>query len=101
MGGSVSKPKSLTRSQLLAMTAQPREFVNQLFQVMITQLTPKDILDLGNRAKCKSYVFVMADAIYKTFDAIKVQPTKDAKTGVLLYKKMEEMVKGAGSQVMY
>ena len=73
MGGSVSKPKSLTRSQLLAMTAQPREFVNQLFQVMITQLTPKDILDLGNRAKCKSYVFVMADAIYKTFDAIKVQ----------------------------
>ena len=101
MGGSISKPKVLSRSQLLAMTAQPREFVNQLFQVMITQLTPKDILDLGNRAKCKTYVFVMADAIYKTFDAIKVQPTKDAKTGVLLYKKMDEMVKGTGSQVMY
>ena len=101
MGGTVSKPKTLTRRQLLEMTQRPRDFVNQLFQVMITQLTPKELLDLGNRAKCKDYVFVMADAIYKTFEAIKVQPTKDSKTGVLFYKKISDVTKGVGGQQTY
>jgi hypothetical protein len=101
MGATVSSPKSLTRRQLLEMTQRPRDFVNQLFQIMIAQLTPKELLDLGNRAKCKDYVFVMADAIYKTFDAIKVQPTKDSKTGVLFYKKITDVAKGVGGQQTY
>jgi hypothetical protein len=101
MGATVSKPKTLTRRQLLEMTQKPRDFVNQLFQVMIAQLTPKELLDLGNRAKCKDYVFVMADAIYKTFEAIKVQPTKDSKTGVLFYKKITDVTKGVGGQQTY
>jgi hypothetical protein len=100
MGATVSSPKSLTRRQLLEMTQRPRDFVNQLFQIMIAQLTPKELLDLGNRAKCKDYVFVMADAIYKTFDAIKVKPTKD-KTGVLFYKKITDVTKGVGGQQTY
>lgn len=101
MGATVSSPKTLTRRQLLEMTQKPRDFVNQLFQVMITQLTPKELLDLGNRAKCKDYVFVMADAIYKTFEAIKVQPTKDAKTSVLFFKKITDVTKGVGGQQTY
>lgn len=101
MGGVASSPKTLSRRQLLEMTQKPRDFVNQLFQVMITQLTPKELLDLGNRAKCKDYVFVMADAIYKTFEAIKVQPTKDTKTGVLFYKKISDVTKGVGGQQTY
>jgi hypothetical protein len=101
MGGVVSSPKSLTRRQLLEITQKPRDFVNHLFQVMITQLTSKELLDLGNRAKCKDYVFVMADAIYKTFEAIKVQPTKDSKTGVLFFKKITDVTKGVGGQQTY
>ena len=101
MGGAVSKPKILSRRELLALTQQPRNFVNHLFQMMITHLTPKDLLDLGNRAKCKEYVFVMADAIFKSFEAIKVIPTKDSKTGVLFYKKLGDLTKGVGGQQTY
>jgi len=101
MGGAVSKPKILSRRELLALTQQPRNFVNHLFQLMITHLTPKDLLDLGNRAKCKDYVFVMADAIFKSFEAIRVIPTKDAKTGVLFYKKIGDLTKGVGGQQTY
>ena len=101
MGGAVSKPKILSRRELLTLTQQPRNFVNHLFQMMITHLTPKDLLDLGNRAKCKDYVFVMADAIFKSFEAIKVIPTKDAKTGVLFYKKIGDLTKGVGGQQTY
>ena len=93
--------KILSRRQLLAMTEKPRDFVNQLFQVMITKLTPKELLDLGNRAQCKNYVFVMADAIYRTFDAIKVVPTKDKKTGVLFYKKTAELTTKEAAQQTY
>jgi hypothetical protein len=101
MGGAVSKPKILSRRELLALTDKPRNFVNQLFQIMIAHLTPKDLLDLGNRAKCKEYVFVMADAIFKSFEAIRVIPTKDTKTGVLFYKKLGDLTKGVGGQQTY
>jgi len=93
--------KLLSRRQLLAITEKPRDFVNQLFQVMISKLTPKELLDLGNRAQCKNYVFVMADAIYRTFDAIKVVPTKDKKTGVLFYKKTAELTTKESAQQTY
>lgn len=83
MGLGASKPKSVTRQQLLAATSQPREFVDRLFQVMIKNVTPKEILDLGNPAQCKQYIFVMADRIKEQFRSLKVQPTRDSKTGIL------------------
>jgi hypothetical protein len=101
MGNTVSSPKSITRRELLTMTQKPRDFVNHLFQIMVTQLTPRELLDLGNRSKCKDYVFVMADAIYKTFEAIKIQPIKDSKTDVLYYKKLTDVTKGIGGQQTY
>jgi hypothetical protein len=96
-----STPQKLTRRELLNLTQSPRLFVNQLFEVMLSKLTPKDLLDLGNRAQCKAYVFVMADAIAKTFEAIKVVPTKDEKTGVLFYRKASELTSGQGAQQTY
>ena len=54
MGGATSKPTQLNRRELLLLTQKPRDFVNQLFQVMIDKLTPKELhnMSLTHLAMC-------------------------------------------------
>ncbi len=93
MGGAFTKPGggSITRQQLLASTQNNREFVNKLFQLMLTKLTPEDILKLGKAQSCSSYVFFMAHSMGKLFDDLRIRPKKDRDTGVVMFQKLDKL----------
>jgi hypothetical protein len=92
MGGGVSKPR-ITRSQLLAATADNREFTNRLFQAMIGQLTPEDFLSLAHSQKCSQFVFMMADSIGNLFEAIRVRPRRDKDSGIIYFQRISALAK--------
>jgi hypothetical protein len=91
MGASVSTARGLTRQELLKSTANPREFTNKLFQILLTKLTPEDFLKLANPKECSTFIFTMANAISKVFDDLKIRPTKDPRTGIILFQKISTL----------
>jgi len=101
MGNVVSSGLSggITREQLLASTRDNREFTNKIFGAMISKLTPADILELSDSNKCSKYIFLMAQSFDKMFDDLRIRPIKDSKTGLVYYKKVDDLVnpKGAGA----
>jgi len=97
MGSSNSKPGIITsnkisRKRLLEMTQQPRVFIDEVFNAMLTKLTPKDLLALSNPAECKKAIFVMKDAIDATFRKLRIRPQKDKSSGILYYSLIDELV---------
>lgn len=93
MGGAFGKPGggSITRQQLLASTQNNREFINKLFQLMLTKLTPEDILKLGKAQTCSTYVFFMAHSMGKLFEDLRIRPKKDRDTGVVMFQKLDKL----------
>ena len=91
MGASASIARGLTRQELLQSTAKPREFTNKLFQVLLTKLTPEDFLKLANPKECSTFIFTMANGISKIFDDLMIRPTKDPRTGVILFQKISTL----------
>ncbi len=92
MGTGASRLSGVSHDRLLQSTRQPREFFDELFQIFLKYITPDDLLKLSNPSECQKYVFVMADAIQSTFDALKLTTTKD-KRGVILFQKTSELIK--------
>lgn len=88
MGASASIARGMSRQELLQSTANPREFTNKLFQILLTKLTPEDFLKLANPKECSTFIFTMAGAISKLFDDLMIRPTKDPRTGVILFQKV-------------
>jgi hypothetical protein len=91
MGASASIARGLSRQELLQSTAKPREFTNKLFQVLLTKLTPEDFLKLANPKECSTFIFTMANGISKIFDDLMIRPTKDPRTGVILFQKISTL----------
>jgi hypothetical protein len=89
--GSSTSRGSLTRQQLLKSTQEPRDFMNSLFQQMITKLTPQDFLKLGNPKECNQYVFTMAGAIQNLFEDLQIRPRKDKDSGVVYFQKLTKL----------
>jgi hypothetical protein len=95
MGAGQSKTSfsgQLSRADLLKATNDTRGFMNFLFRFFIEQIAQKDILALGNPKSCSEYVFVMADALQRLFDEVRIRPGKD-KDGVVFFKKTQELTK--------
>jgi hypothetical protein len=92
MGGAASKPR-ITRSQLLAATQDNRDFINKLFNAMMSELTPEDFLKLGRSQQCSQFVFMMADSIGSLFESIRVRPKKDKDTGVVYFQRITALTK--------
>ena len=97
MGGSQSiaatYTKQITRQDLLKSTENNRDFMNKLFQLMIGQITPEDILKLSKQSLCSQYVFMMADTIHSLFDDLRIRPKTDKTSGVVLFKKVDNLKK--------
>lgn len=92
MGGSSSRPTGgLSRQDMLKVTHSSRDFMNLLFQQMITKLTPEDYLKLANPKECQQYVFTMADAISKLFDDLRIRPKREKDSGVVLFQKLDSL----------
>ena len=92
MGASASiAARGMSRQELLKSTANPREFTNKLFQVLLTKLTPEDFLKLANPKECSTFIFTMANAISKVFDDLMIRPTKDPRSGIILFQKISTL----------
>lgn len=94
MGGTLSSAigsSSVTREQLLRSSQKPRDFMNQLFNTMISKLTPEDFLKLGRAQTCSSFVFMMADSLHKMFDDLRIRPMKGKDTGVVYFAKVDSL----------
>jgi hypothetical protein len=83
----------VTREQLLKNSAIPRLMINDIFNAMITKITPVDILDLANSNKCSTYVFAMAETLDSLFKGLKIQPRQDKTSGVIIFQKLDELKK--------
>jgi hypothetical protein len=83
----------VTREQLLKNSAIPRLMINDIFNAMITKITPVDILDLANSNKCSAYVFAMAETLDSLFKGLKIQPRQDKTSGVIIFQKLDELKK--------
>ena len=93
MGGTISSTlgRGVTREQLLRSSEKPREFMNQIFNTMLTKLTPEDFLKLGKAQTCSSFVFMMADSLHQMFDDLRIRPTKAKDTGIVLFQKVSTL----------
>ena len=90
MGIGTSRP-SVSRNEILRTTQSSRDFMNLLFQQMITQITPEDYLRLGNPKQCQAYVFTMADTISKLFDDLRIRPKRAKDSGIVLFQKVDTL----------
>lgn len=91
MGTGQSKPgvariAPITRQQLLESTKSSREFTNKLFNTMIKELTPEDILALGNPASCSKFIFLLANNFQKLFQSLRIKPKKENPSGIILFQ---------------
>ena len=91
MGNFTSKPRGISREQLLKSTENSRDFTNKLFNVMITKLTPEDFLKLSKSQSCSSFVFLMADSISKLFDNLQIHPKRDKQSGIVFFQKVDTL----------
>lgn len=91
MGGALTRPSGVSRDALLRSTQNSRDFTNKLFQVMMSKITPEDILKLGKTQTCSSYVFMMADSIQKLFDDLRIRPKRAGDSGVVLFQKVDTL----------
>lgn len=86
-------PPSITREQLLRSTANNREFLNNLFKIMMEKLTPEDVLKLGRSQTCTNFVFMMADSIGQLFDDLRIRPSRKGDSGIILFEKVDTLKK--------
>lgn len=91
LGSSRLGSGSLTRTELLRSTENGRDFVNSLFQVMLSKLTPEDFLKLSKTTSCSTFVFLMADSIGKIFEDLRVRPMRGKDTGVVYFQKVDKL----------
>jgi len=91
LGGSKLAGTSVTRNELLKATQSSRDFMNTLFQAMITKLTPEDFLKLSKTASCSTFVFVMADAIGTLFQDLRIRPKIGKDSGIVLFQKADKL----------
>jgi hypothetical protein len=94
MGGEQSRPLGgITRQELLQKTAGSQRIVNEMFQEMITRLTPEDFLKLGNPQTCNKFIFMMADTLHAMFTALRIRPKQQGDYGVILFEDAEALRK--------
>ena len=92
MGAGASKAaSSITRQQLLASTTNGRDHINKLFLLMLSKLTPEDLLKLNKSQTCSSYVFLMANSIGHIFQDLQVRPRTKTDTGVIYFEKLDTL----------
>jgi hypothetical protein len=94
MGAGQTKPLGgMTRQELLQKTAGNQRIVHEMFQEMITRLTPEDFLKLGNPQTCNKFIFMMADTLHAMFTTLRIRPKQQGDTGVILFEDAEALRK--------
>lgn len=83
----------VTREQLLRNSNNPRQMINSMYNIMISKITPADILKLANSKECSAYVFAMAETLDGLFKELKIQPRQDKSSGVIVFQKLEGLKK--------
>lgn len=96
MGSALSTSRGITREQLLKSTADSRDFTNKLFNIMLSKITPEDLMKLSKSQMCSSYVFMMADSIGKLFEDLRIRPKKDRDSGVVFFQKVDTLRASTG-----
>jgi hypothetical protein len=92
MGAGISQAaSSITRQQLLASTTNGRDHINKLFLLMLSRLTPEDLLKLNKSQTCSSYVFLMANSLGRVFQDLQVRPRTKTDTGVIYFEKLDTL----------
>jgi len=91
VGSSSLGAGALTRTELLRSTESSRDFINNLFNVMVTKLTPEDFLKLSKTTSCSTFVFLMADSIGKMFEDLRIRPVRGKDTGVVFFQKIDKL----------
>jgi hypothetical protein len=89
--GATKAASSITRQQLLASTTNGRDHINKLFLLMLSKLTPEDLLKLNKSQSCSSYVFLMANSIGHIFQDLQVRPRTKTDTGVIYFEKLDTL----------
>jgi hypothetical protein len=89
--GATKAASSITRQQLLASTTNGRDHINKLFLLMLSKLTPEDLLKLNKSQTCSSYVFLMANSIGHIFQDLQVRPRTKTDTGVIYFEKLDTL----------
>jgi len=89
--GATKAASSITRQQLLASTTKGRDHIYKLFLLMLSKLTPEDLLKLNKSQSCSSYVFLMANSIGHIFQDLQVRPRTKTDTGVIYFEKLDTL----------
>ena len=94
MGAGQTKPLGgITRQELLQKTTGSQRIVNEMFQEMISRLTPEDFLKLGNPQTCNKFIFMMAYTMHAMFKSLRFRPKQQGDSGVIIFEDAEALRK--------
>lgn len=99
-GQSQARIKGVNREELLRATTSSRDFTNKLFNAMIKNLTPEDVLALGNPASCSKFIFLLADNFQRMFQTLRIKPTKQNPRGIILFQHVDKLAKTAETRAI-
>lgn len=90
MGNDVSIPANLDHAKLFEMTQDTRLIMNKILEYILKEVTLRDFVTLSDQAQCNKYVLIKANALYKYFYTLRIDPSVDKK-GVISFRSIKEM----------
>ena len=90
MGNDVSIPANLDHAKLFEMTQDTRLIMNKILEYILKEVTLRDFVTLSDQAQCNKYVLIKANALYKYFYTLRIDPSVDKK-GVISFRPIKEM----------
>jgi len=90
MGNDVSIPANLDHAKLFEMTQDTRLIMNKILEYILKEVTLRDFVTLSDQAQCNKYVLIKANALYKYFYTLRIDPSVDKK-GVISFQSIKEM----------
>jgi len=90
MGNDVSIPSNLDHAKLFEMTQDTRLIMNKILEYILKEVTLRDFVTLSDQAQCNKYVLIKANALYKYFYTLRIDPSVDKK-GVISFRPIKEM----------
>ena len=96
MGIGKSKPTDIfkgnvTRESLLKSTEPMRLLMNEAFNLMLKDLSIKDLLSLSSSSECNKYVIIMGKAFEKYFESIDLVPSLKDEDKTIYFQKVDKL----------
>ena len=96
MGIGSSKSKEIfrgnvSREGLLKSTEPMRLLMNEAFNLMLKDLSIKDLLNLGSSSECNKYVIIMGKAFEKYFESIDLVPSLKEEDKTIYFQKADKL----------